>query len=471
MEPIPNQTSAFGLDDTAALDAVAIADLIRVGELSAAESAELAINRATKVNPTLNAIALPCFDSYRLGDPQAPFAGVPIFLKDNEDLLGAPTSHGSLAMPRTPARRSSGFAQQLAELGFTIIGKSTLPEFGLTASTESDRFGATRNPWNSGHSIGGSSGGSAALVASGAVALSHANDGGGSIRIPASCGGLVGLKPTRDRLIPADGTEHMPINLVTQGAVTRSVRDTAALFAALEQIHANPDLPPVGAVAAPNQKRLKIGFFADSLGGLQPDQDTLRTLRETATLCADLGHDVTEIQTPFDEQVAKDFLRYWSALAASLTHLGPVLFGREFQRSQVGTFTRGLSSMFLGRAITLPGSLRRLRAFGNEYNQMFDQYDVLLSPVLSHEPPPIGYLGPDVDFHTHLLRLLPFVGYTVFQNISGAPAISLPSGTSANGLPIGMQFAAKHGRDRRLLELALQIEEARPWGFDLDSQS
>lgn len=464
-----NTASAFELDDAASLDAVSTADQIRNGELSATEAAASAIRRASILDPDLNAIAIPLFDSYAAPLQDAPFSGVPIFVKDNEDLSGTPTSQGSLSMPQTPKKRTSGFVSQLLELGFTIIGKSTLPEFGLTASTESDRFGATRNPWNTQHSVGGSSGGSAALVASGVVPLSHANDGGGSIRIPASCAGLVGLKPTRDRLAPADGTEHMPINLVTQGVVTRSVRDTAAVYAALEQIHRNPNLPPIGHVEAPTSRRLRIAFFGDMFAGIQPDAETNRVLAETASRCSELGHDVEQIEHPFNDDFGRDFLRYWTALAASLTNLGPLAFGKGFQRSNVGSFTKGLSSMFLGRAVTLPASMRRLKAFAAEQDRMFDRYDVLLSPVLGHEPPPIGYLGPDVEFRQHLLRLLPFVGYTTYQNVSGAPAISLPSGTSANGLPIGMQFAAQNGRDRLLLELALQIEEAQPWDFDLDS--
>ena len=457
------RTAAWPLDDLAGLDAVATAEAIRAGELAASQAAAAARERAAIVNPELNAIAVDYQGSPQPIDTDAPFAGVPIFVKDNEDLIGTATSHGSLAMPSTPSKRNSGFVAQLMQLGFNVIGKTTLPEFGLTASTESDRFGATRNPWNLDHSVGGSSGGSAALVAAGAVPLSHANDGGGSIRIPASCAGLVGLKATRGRLLPADGTEHMPVNLVAQGAVTRSVRDTAALVSALEHLHYNSELPRVGHVQAPTTERLRVAFFSDMFAGVQPDRDTERVLSQTATLCADLGHDVERVDHPFNDGFGRDFLRYWTALAATLTNLGPLALGRGFQRSAVGDFTRGLSALFFGRALTLPGVIRRLRAFEAEHERLFDRYDVLLSPVLGHEPPPIGYLGPDVEFRQHLLRLLPFVGYTTYQNVSGAPAISLPSGTSRNGLPIGMQFAAAKGQDCRLLELALQIEEARPW--------
>ena len=343
------------------------------------------------------------------------------------------------------------------------IAKTTLPEFGLTASTESVRFGATRNPWDTGRSAGGSSGGSAALVAAGAVPMAHANDGGGSIRIPAACCGLVGLKPSRGRLVDRPELARLPVQIAVQGVLTRSVRDTARYYAAAERLYRNPALPELGLVERADPGRLRIGLVLAGIRGLPVEADTVAAVRRAGQLCEELGHHVAETTPPVDDQFGPDFLRYWAFLAFSLKNAGGLLFGSEFDGSRTEEFTKGLSGLFARQAERLPGSLRRLRRLAQEHESAFERYDLIVSPVLGHRPPRIGYLGPDVDFRTHLVRLLRFASFTPLQNVSGSPGLSLPLGRTSTGLPVGVQLAAPFGHDRRLLSLAYGLEEAAPW--------
>lgn len=407
----------------------------------------------------LNAVVIPVDAEPADG----PFAGIPSVLKDNEELQGFPTTSGSRAMPKKPAKLSSPIVQQWLALGLNPLAKTTLPEFGLTATTESILFGATRNPWHTDLSTGGSSGGSAALVAAGAVPIGHANDGGGSIRIPAAACGLVGLKPSRGRIIDRPELDQLPINMVTQGVVTRSVRDTAKFFAAAEQLYRNPNLPPMGAVTDPLDRPLRIGFIVSGLRGMPIDSDTEDAVLAAARLCEELGHTLEPIGIPVDDNFGPDFLHYWAMLAGALKNFGHRLYGRNFDSDLTEPFTNGLSDLLKRQIFKTPLSLKRLRSLTNQPLPVYSDYDVVLSPVLGHLPPPIGYLGPDVEFRTHLVRLLRFAGFTAVQNITGEPAISLPLFRSASGLPVGVSFAGPMGSERLLLELSLQLEAAAPW--------
>ena len=234
---------AFGDDALADHDGVALARLVREGTVSPEELAAAAIARAQAVDPTLHAVASPIFDRPRFApDRTAALYGVPTFIKDNTDVRGLPTNHGSEAFTAKPAKRDGAYTTQYLSTGMTLLGKSRLPEFGFNASTEYMTEEPVRNPWNTERSVGASSGGSAALVAAGVVPIAHANDGGGSIRIPAACAGLVGLKPSRHRHIDGEQARHLPINMISEGVVTRSVRDTAAFLAAAENHWRNPSL-------------------------------------------------------------------------------------------------------------------------------------------------------------------------------------------------------------------------------------
>lgn len=451
-----------GADDALGRDDVMdLLHRLKRRDVSAQELRQAAQARIDAVNPALNAVVRTLDVTSSAGT--GPFAGIPSALKDNEDLQGYPTLHGSWAPSDRPATSHNPWVAQYLELGFDPVVKTTLPEFGLTSSTESTRYGATRNPWNTGHSAGGSSGGSAALVASGALPIAHANDGGGSIRIPAAVCGLVGLKPSRGRLIDLAELDRLPVNLVTQGVLTRSVRDTAYYYAEAERVRANPDLPPIGMVVRPEQPRLRVALLTQGLAGLPLEAETRAAVLATARVLEGLGHEVSEIDMPVDEQFGRDFLRYWALLAFALQKAGSRLLGPGFDSSRTETLTKGLSSMFVQQAERVPLSVRRLVKASREPESVYDGYDVMLSPVVGHPAPPIGMLGPDVAFRDQMVRLLRFTSFTPLQNVSGGPAISLPLARTSQGLPIGIQIAAPMGQERRLLSMALELEEAMPW--------
>lgn len=469
MRGVDHWPSGGQIVDTTTDDALGGSDMVDLlrrlerREVSPAELREAAVSRAHAADAAVNAVTAWVPEQRRAAPGESgPLAGIPTVVKDNEELAGLPTLQGSLAVRDDAARSDAPFVAQLRELGLDPIGKTTLPEFGLTATTESTRFGATRNPWDTSRSTGGSSGGSAALVAAGVVPLAHANDGGGSIRIPASCCGLVGLKPSRGRLIDLPEIERLPVNIITQGVVTRSVRDTARYFAEAEKLYANSALPRIGLVDRPAVKRLRIGVVTD-FADRPVSGETMAALRATVQVCADLGHWVEEIEFPFSDRDGRDFLRYWALLAYSLKNFGGRVLGEPFESGRTEVLTDGLSRFLGSVAERVPLSLWRLRRWSRRPEAGIAPFDVLLTPVLGHEPPPIGYLGPDVDFRTHMTRLMRYAGFTAMNNVTGSPAISLPMGRSAAGLPLGMQFAAPVGGERTLLELALELEEAQPW--------
>ena len=451
---------ALGADDLTTL-------LARLGrrEVSPAELRDAALARARVANPRLNAVTAwleePVVTEVGVA-VDAPLAGIPTVVKDNEDLTGVVTTEGSWAMPDRPATACSPWVAQYLALGVAPIAKTTLPEFGLTATTESQRFGATRNPWDTTRSTGGSSGGSAALVAAGVVPIAHANDGGGSIRIPAACCGLVGLKPTRGRLVDLPELGRLPVHLTTQGVLTRTVRDTARYYAEAERLYRSPDLPRIGFVAGPDPRRLRVGLVLSGIRDLPVAAEASEAARAAGLLCEQLGHHVTEASAPVSDQFGPDFLLYWALLAFTLKNAGRQLYGPGFDGSRTEDFTQGLSRYFTARVERTPGSLRRLRRLARDHESAYDRFDVVISPVLGHAAPPIGHLGPDVDFRTHLVRLLRYTSFTPVQNVSGSPAISLPLGATAAGLPIGVHVAAPFGHEARLLSLAYELEGARP---------
>jgi amidase len=453
---------ALGTDD-----ATALLRRLAEREVSSTELYEAALARARHVNPALNAVATWTQSYHPATRPipaaDAALAGVPTVVKDNEDLADFPSGQGSNAVPDRPAATSSPWVAQMLRLGLVPLAKTTLPEFGLTATTESVRYGATHNPWDVTRSSGGSSGGSAALVAAGAVPIAHANDGGGSIRIPAACCGLVGLKPTRGRLVDRPELERLPVQIAVQGVLTRSVRDTALYLAEAERLHHDARLPPVGHVTGPDPRRLRVGVVTSGILGLPLSAPTVAAVRDAAVLCERLGHHVEETGPPVDDQFGVDFLRYWAFVAFSLRYGGAAVFGRPFDGRRTEPFTRGLAGLFVRSPERLPPAVRRLRRLAREHERGFDRYDVLLSPVLGHETPPIGHLAPDVPFRVHLLRLLRYTSFTPLQNVTGSPAVSLPLGRTADGLPIGVQVVAPYGCEDRLLSLAYELEEAAPW--------
>ncbi len=456
----------FTDDALGTCDATELAQQLAQGGVSASEVTEAAIARLERAAP-LNGLTLAAFDSARQRAKQNAFSGrfaaVPSLIKDNIDIEGLATLHGSAAMGHKPMKKTSALAKQYLAQGFNLLGKSSLPAFGFTASTEMAHSPATRNPWHLAHSAGGSSGGSAALVAAGAVPIAHGNDGGGSIRIPAAACGLVGLKCTRGRLVTQEAGKALPINIISDGVLTRTVRDTANFFAEAEISYRNRKLPPIGQVSGPGKQRLRIGLMVDSIAGDPTCAQTRLAVEATAKRLSDLGHHVDVAQIDLPQRFVDDFLLYWAMLAFFVSKFGRVLFPQGFDRQQLDPLTLGLARYYQQRFLKTPGMLRQLRQSQARYAEVFSQFDVMLTPVLAHTTPELGYLGAAVDFDTQLERLLRYTTFTPANNAAGSPAISLPLGQAENGLPIGVQLNGRHGDERTLLELAFELEAEQPF--------
>ena len=452
--------------DLAELDAVETASRIKSGAMSATEAVEAAIERAERIEPKINAIVKNTFGQARkaIADASGPWAGVPTFMKDLDDVTGVPTEFGSRAFPGYRGKEQTPLTNAFLGMGVVSLGKSATPEFGLSATTEPLSSGKTRNPWNTDYSTGGSSGGAAALVASGVVPIAHASDGGGSIRIPASCCGNVGLKVSRGRYPEARVATFGPIDLSVHGVQSRTVRDTAAVTAGMELPSDVSGLPPVGLVSAPGDRQLKIAFATDGLGGADIDADVLTATNGVAQLCTDLGHIVEPIQFPTDQELVVDFQLYWAAFAYSTvkfwedtTHLPRN--GLAFE-----PFTLGLAKHFEEHQSEFDERVARLQGVASVMDEnVYADYDLVLSPVVSAPPPAIGFLDGGLSYDALIERLQNYVQYTALYNVTGAPAISLPLSMSPNGLPIGAMFAAKLGDEKTLLELAYELEEVKPW--------
>lgn len=455
---------AFRDDALGEFDAVALAGMVREGAVTAQELAAAAIDRARLIDPQLHAVACTNYDAPRHSDrADAALYGVPTFVKDNTDVAGLPTTHGSTAFHARPAAKDGAYTDQFLGTGLTLIGKSRLPEFGFNATTEFMTAPPARNPWNPDYSIGASSGGSAALVAAGVVPIAHANDGGGSIRIPAACGGLVGLKPSRGRHIDGEQVRHVPIHMISEGVLTRTVRDTAAFVAAAENVWRNPKLAPIGDVRGPARRRLRVGLLLHSVTGAQVDAPTRAAVEHTATLLEQAGHIVEPISLPVTSQFAADFVQYWALLADLAVRTGRIILDRSFDATGVDGLTRGLRDHHRRTFHRTPGALWRLRHISDAYARMFARHEVVVSPVLSHTTPLLGQIAPTVPFPELIERLTQYVAYTPLNNIAGTPAISLPMGRTPRGLPIGVQLSGAYGDERTLLELAYLLEAEHPF--------
>ncbi len=452
-------------------DATAMAQAIRSGQLSAAEAVETAIRRAEALQGKLNLIVNSDFDRAldlaRRGTPSGPFGGVPFLVKDLIDRKGLPTRAGSRSQEGTgPADRQAPNIDAFDRAGLITLGKSATPEFGFLPTTEPLAFGPTHNPWDLARTPGGSSGGSSAAVAAGVVPVAHATDGGGSIRIPASHCGLFGLKPSRGRIADWEGKENIT-DIGAEHVVSRSVRDSAALFALTEDTAPNAKFPPVGLVTAPSKKRLRIGVLLENGLGHRPHPDVVAANDAAAKLLADLGHHVEATHLPYDgSQFIDDFLVLWANGAAQMAGRATKATGRKADETMFEPFTLSLLELFRKTPQTqLPGVLQRLTANVLAYDTWFPAhlFDVVLSPVLFTPPPLLGEEGPNVPFDVLAPRLKEYVGYTPIHNIAGAPAMSVPLHWTAAGLPVGSMFSARAGNERTLFELAYELEQARPW--------
>jgi amidase len=466
-DPEPSiRVHAFGDDALGDHDAVGLAEEIAQGRVSRREAVEAAIARTRQVDQDLSGLAVDRFGAAvaEAGTPHTGFfAGQPSFVKDNSNVDGLPTQQGTRAFVAEPAHGDGDFARMYGPIGLTILGKTRLSEYGFSASAEFMDDVPVRNPWNTAYTSGASSAGSAAFVASGAVTMAHANDGGGSIRIPAACCGLVGLKPTRGRTPSDKGNRDMPVKIVHDGVVTRSVRDTAAFLRESERVYRNLKLPPVGDVTGPGKKRLRVALVTDSIGGRKTDDETTQAVLHTAGLLEELGHTVGPVAAPVPDSFEDDFLLYWSSLALAISRTGRHLFNKSYDRHRNDNLTQGLARHAARNAWRLPLAITRLNLSHRTSRRFFADHDVVLTPTLSLVTPELGWLDPSQSFETVMGHLLEWVSFTPLQNATGDPAISLPMGTSTKGLPIGVQLAAARGHDRRLLQVAYELELAQPF--------
>lgn len=461
--PAATQTST---PETGFMDGVRTAELIAKGEITSLEATDAAIARAEDINPKINAIATQGFEAARdmaKANPQGAMGGVPTFIKDLADWKGLPTLFGSRAFKGNIATEDGPLSKVWRDkLGIVTLGKSTSPEMGLISSTEPIVTGPTRNPWNTDHIPGGSSGGAAALVAARVVPFAHASDGGGSIRIPATCCGLFGLKPSHLAMpIGRPSQEGSPVDISVDLAVTQTVRDSAAIFAATARTDALR-----APITGPATKRLKIAYAPDPANGAPLDGEVLKALNATATLCKALGHEVIDYKLPVDgNEFADSFLLYWSAGAAQFSQDAAKFAGVPPSSDILEPWTLGLAQNFLSRATELPGAIAYLQAFKGIYHGWFEEdgFDVLLTPTTATPAVRIGEQDPTGPFNEVMERVLNFASFASPMNVAGAPSMNVPLGSAASGLPIGSMFSGRQNDDLMLLSLAYELEEAEPW--------
>jgi len=469
------------LDDLQWLDATAQADLVRAGEITPAELVEAAIRRIEILNPALNAVITTTFDRARASaattDPDAPFPGVPFLLKDAVAHSAGDPYHCGMQVLKDAgwtATHDTELVTRYRAAGFAILGKTNLPELATSATTEPLAYGPTHNPWNRDHSTGGSSGGAGAAVAAGMVAVAHGNDMGGSIRIPASACGLVGLKPTRARnSLGPDFGEYWAMT-THEHVLTRSVRDTAAVLDATagpatgDPYWAPPPSRPFRDEVGADPGRLRIGFRT-RLRRRDDDAEPecVRAVHETVRLLESLGHAVEPVELPalddpaHDEAVAATFAVF---VARDLERWSAAL-GRPIDPSELDPWNARMAEA--GRSVTATRYVAALER-ANDYSRgvarwWADGWDVLVTPQLGVTPPRLGVIGPTADPAASGAVLGPLTSFTMPFNLTGQPAVSLPLHWTPDGLPVGVQFVGAYGREDVLLRLAGQLEVAHPW--------
>lgn len=464
-------------NELALLDAVAQAELVRRKEITPLELVDAAIGRIERVNPKLNAVVTAIYDQARAAAsgelPRGPFRGVPYLLKDLlASYAGVRMTSGCGFLRDYVPPRDSELVKRLKRAGLLVLGKTNTPELGILPTCESWLLGAAHNPWDQGRTTGGSSGGSAAAVAAGMVPMAHANDGGGSIRIPASCCGVFGLKPTRARNPLGPDVGDIMGGLVVEHAVTRSVRDSAALLDATcgpdvgDPYHApapsRPYLQEVGA----DPGRLRIAFTTQAGSGVTIQNDCVQAVEDVAKLCAGLGHNVEEAAPRVNGAVLTPaFIAVWSSGCAWSIDAAAHETGKRPRPEDFETLTWGLYEM--GRQQTASGYLLAwtlLQQSSRQIADFFTKYDIWLTPTLAEPPLPLGsFDSPPETPLKGLFRAAEFAPYTPLCNVTGQPAMSVPLYWNSLGLPVGTHFVGRFGDEATLFRLAAQLEQARPW--------
>ncbi|WP_374576262.1 amidase [Phenylobacterium sp.] len=455
-------------------DALGLAELVAKGEVTAGELLDLALARMEEVNPQVNAVVLTFAERARQATnipAHGPFGGVPFLLKDlGAQLHGTVTSQGSRVFKNAIANEDNAIVSSYRSAGLNVFGKTNTPEFGLTAVTEPALFGPTRNPWDLTRTCGGSSGGAAAAVAAGIVPAAHASDGGGSIRTPSSCCGLFGMKPSRGRVSFAPQGEGWAGASVAH-AVTRSVRDSAALLDAVCQprpgdpyFMAPPERPFLEEMKK-DPGKLRIAFTPAGLMTPEIDPECVSAVYDSAALCESLGHEVEQVNLQADFQGMSQAAG--TVIAASIA----ALLDAEAERRSAAIGEDEVEPLTMamykrGKGVTgseYVRALQFLHGFSRTIASFFQAYDVLLLSTLGRPPIPLGWLTEDYRRYTE--RLFAFMPNTQAFNNTGQPAMSVPLYWTSDGLPIGTQFVGKMGQEAMLFQLAAQLEQAKPW-FD-----
>ena len=469
------------MTDTTWLDATAQADLVRRGDVSSAELVDAAIERVEKVNPEINAVIHERFDRARAeaaSPADGPFKGVPYVLKDLVAMSEGDPHHGGFQGVKDAGWMGdfdSELVKRFRAAGLICVGKSNTPELGLVPSTEPLAYGPSRNPWDTTRSTGGSSGGSAAAVAAGMVAIGHANDGGGSIRIPASECGLVGLKPSRGRVPLFPAVAEAWGGLVAELAVTRSVRDTAAILDAVSapypgSLHTPPaPARPYADEVGADPGRLRIGLLIDAPDGATPTHpDCVAAAQHAARLLESAGHTVELLDGAgfHYPEFVDHFLPCYSVWTANDVELYGTRIGRPLTEADMEPHTWALAEM--GRAVTgqqYHANLNGLHRISAQIQSWWaNGWDLLLTPTIPEPPPTLGQFTATPDNPLGpVFRAALVVPYTAPFNVTGQPAVSLPLHWSDAGLPIGVQLVAEYGREDVLIRVASQLEQAEPW--------
>jgi len=457
--------------------ATELAEMVRSGDVSSRELVESSLERIEEFNPALNAFvevdaegALSAADSVRAGDDR-PFAGVPVAIKNNRPVRGLRLTYGTALMHDFVSEYDHNVTRRLREAGFVIVGTTTLPEFGILPTSEARVFGPTRNPWDLARTPGGSSGGAAAAVACGMVPVAHGNDGGGSVRIPAACCGLVGLKPARGRISPAPELGDSPLGI--DGMLTRTVADTAAILDVLagyepgDATWAPAPREPFAAAAQREPGRLRIAAtVTPPIAAAEVDPVCAAAVEDAADLLRSLGHDVELVDPPWQESGLGELFGavFSTQIALSIAYAGRVA-GHEPTSEDMEPMSWAIYSMVRGLgAVESLAATVQLQAFARRLVMFLAPFDVLLTPALAERPLPIGTLDTAApDPMATFTRSGLFTPFTPVINASGQPAVSVPLYQGRDGLPLGVQLVGRPAGEGALLALAAQLETALPW--------
>jgi amidase len=467
----------MAIAEYASYDGLGLAKLVKDKKVKPVELVDAAIERIERHNGKLNAVVWTMFDRAREMAkkklPDGPFKGVPFLLKDILAFMeGTPCRQGSAFIPAMPSPANSTLTNRFLAAGLVPLGRTNVPEFGLIPTTESRLYGPARNPWNTNHSTGGSSGGSAAAVAAGIVPFAHANDGGGSIRIPASCCGLVGLKPTRARNPLGPDLGDIMSGLVADHVVSRSVRDTAAALDATagpedgDPYCAPPQPKSYLAASKKEPGKLKIAVARRKMDGKPFHADCLAAVDQAAKLCRSLGHKVEEAYPEFSwDALTQPFMAIWASGLASFIDQIAMFTGGPPSLDDIEGLSYGLYEE--GKKVTGPQYLMSVSAMQSAARQIAKfhvKYDAWLTPTLGSPPLKLGTIDiNERDTQKAMAPIIDYVPFTAVQNATGQPAINVPLYWNKDDLPVGVQFVGRFGSEAMLLQLATQLEKAAPW--------